>query len=266
MTEIDGRSERNKLTAPIMQAFGSLAEREEFFIAVTGKSISEHRRENGDSVPIEVLQTAAEALPGYLAERDAKAQAEAEALEEEKRRPGGGLVERIRRAIFEGKPRTEFDEPATPVKLAEAQALADAETLAADLAEQGAKERAKAARELEKRQKAALNKVRADLPVEPPELAESEAKVLAAVDEYSAAIAAYARRLATAKIALAEGGVVERPEPGGDVTGIDWDNHGHKHANAVTIDGILYSLHSVRGRQHRIEQRVKHAGGMGGAL
>lgn len=256
MTETDGRSERNKLTAPIMQALPDTVERDHLFIAATGKSVSEHRRENGDMVPVEVLRAASDALPGFLAARGAEAEAEAEALAEAERRPAFGRLERIRRAILDGVGRTDRDEAATPEALAKAQAEADAEATHETLFEQGRREREKAAAALAKRQKAAIAHVRANLPVEPPELAELEAAATAAVDALRVAIHGYGEQVTAAKAALAGGGVVELPAFGGDVDAIDWDNHGHEHRTAVTIDGVLYSPETVAYRLSRVGQRA----------
>lgn len=253
----DAPSERNKFTAPIMRALGDVSERDRLFIAATGKSIAEHRRENGDVLPLEVVKAAAEALPEFLADRDAEAEAEAAALAEAERNPGSGRLERIKRAILAGVGHTDLGEAATPEALAMAQAEADAEVVHEKLAEQGRREREKAAAALVKRQQAAIAKAQANLPVPPAALVDLEAKAKAAIDELRAEINAYGRQIATAKAELAAGGVVEMPVFGSPDE-IDWDNHGHEHRVAVTIDGVLYSTETVA---HCMARVADYAGG-----
>lgn len=210
-----------------------------------------------DMWPIETLQRAAEVeLPAFLAEKAAQA-AEDKAREKRlARHQHRDRLERVKAAIFSGLRVTDRGEPATPEVLAQAQAEADAEAAHEALAVKGGQARLKSAGELAKAQGKAIAKAKANPPVEPTELDELEAKAIAAIDELRVALRSYAKQIDAVRRDFAEAGVVAQ---GGNVSqdGIDWGNHWHADANAVTIDGVLYDVNTAADRRFaRVAQRA----------
>ncbi|MGF0314639.1 hypothetical protein [Nocardia fluminea] len=158
-------------------------------------------------------------------------------------------------------------EPVTGADLAAARAAAQAEAEVVELAARGERERAKAAKELAKRQEAAKATVRKNLPVLPAD--ELAALVQAARDALAAIVDASRAHVATiqeAKQVLTDGGVIERDTSTGNTpeeqAAMDWDNHGLRHAPGVVIDGATYSPGAY---SNALVELGRHALNLGGA-
>ncbi|MFI1914538.1 hypothetical protein [Nocardia sp. NPDC020380] len=228
------REERRQLVAAVNRALPDRGDRFELIARVTGKHVSADEYPTADELR-QVLDT----IPAYLAQQCAGRDGEAARRADEERTQAARSLAALEDAIRAGT-------HVSTAELAAAQAEADAEAKRAELAAEGTKARAKAARELSKRQEAAKSAVRKDLPVQP--LAEIAAVVDAAkaeIGRVDALRAAHRDHIEAIKAVLREGGVVERSWYDTAREGIDDSTHGHDRLSAVTVDDITYSLDSI---------------------
>jgi hypothetical protein len=216
--------------------------------------------------PVETLRKAVEVeMPVLLAEKAAQAREDAARKSHEARHQHRDRLDRIKAAIKAGLGMTDRGEGASAADLAQAQAQADAEAAHEALAAEGEKARVKAEAALAKTRAEAIAKAKANLPVEPPELDELEAKAIAAIDALRTAIRSYAGQIGATRRDLAEAGVVAQ---GFNVSqeGIDWANHWHADTGAVTLDGVEYNASTVaQQRFSRIVTRAIPSLAQGGA-
>ncbi|MCU1647582.1 MAG: hypothetical protein JWN03_7857 [Nocardia sp.] len=228
------RDERRHFAAAVNRALPDRGDRYHLIAQVTGKYIS------ADEYPTaNELRQVLNAIPAHLAQQRAEVDAEAARCADEERTQAARTLAALEEAIRAGA-------HVSAAELAAAQAEASAEAKRDELAAEGTKARAKAGRELSKRQESAKSAVRKDLPI--PPLAE----IAAAVDAAEMAIgrvdvlrAAHRDRIEAAKAVLRDGGVVERSWYDNAREGIDDSTHGHDRLPAVTIDDVTYGLDSI---------------------
>jgi hypothetical protein len=156
----------------------------------------------------------------------------------------------------------------TAVELAAARAAVDAEADLDRIRTEGEKARTRAAAALAKSQAEALDQVRADLPVEPAEVAEKHAAAIAAVDELHAAIGRWSARVREAGDTMRAGGVMPRKTFDGS-DDFDPDNTWYSDAPAVIVDGVTYTAstgavravaeYAARGVHMRVFSRTEAA-------
>lgn len=199
-----------------------------------------------EDITTEELRAIAEAVPEYVQRVESEHAARNQV-------PVETAADRL--AAIEAAIRDGADVNATVY--AAAKAAADAEAQAAQLREEGVKARAKAERDLAKRQNAALTAVRENLPAPPSDfderIAAAEAAIAAAIEAITGA-GGYAEQVTVAHRTLTAGGIVPRSRLGGEPAGLlDRDNTIDEHGNYIVIDG---TMHAPADELRRLRERL----------
>lgn len=223
-----GSPKRTHLAQELTRLLPELRDRSSIVEQVTGKGF--HRNEYANN---EELQAVLDAVPAFIAERDAPALAEAAKRAEDAVLPATKRLTAMAQAIRDGAPVPAAD-------FAKARAEAQAEEAATAIAAEGAKARAKAETAAAKKRNAAKDAVRQNPPTVSADLPAAIDAANQAIDVVIGIIRDYAEQIDAAKRTLAQADVQEYGYNGHTPTdAFDPNLHGFQYENAISLDGTI---------------------------